>query len=100
MFRQSRPGLPPPLVHPVDGLVRRRCLLALKPDGNRAIEGVLMQVVLDGLSPGYWIRGSVVAEAWLHEVNDHGQAVREKLEGDIWVDRGDVLYVNHLPDGS
>jgi hypothetical protein len=72
-------------------------MIALKPDGNKALEGILTRIVLDHPSPGYWLHGSHLTTMRLLEVTDHAQTVATPLTGDIWIAREDVLYLNHLP---
>lgn len=91
---------PAPDPHPLDTLIRYRVLLVLKPDGDKALEGLLMDVVHDGPAPGYWLHSSALSKVVLHEVNEHGQPVRTELSGNVWVDRSDVLYLNKIPTGS
>ena len=84
---------PPPERHPLENLIRCRVNLAMKPDGNKVIEGVLMRQVLDGDRPGFLLHGSTINPAYLHEINDHGQPFPSELVGDLWIDHSDVLYV-------
>jgi hypothetical protein len=104
MFRSEPPAPPPPPEpapqppkHPLHYLEHQRILLALKPDGNKAIEGTLMTLVLDGPTPGYLIHGNRINDAVLHEINDQLQPVQTPLHGDIWIHQRDVLYLNRIP---
>ena len=72
----------------------------MKPDANKVIEGVLIRQVLDGDRPGFFLHGSSINPAWLHEVNDHDQPTRHELIGDLWIDYDDVLYVQREPSAT
>lgn len=83
--------------HPLENLIRCRVNIALKPSGDKVIEGVLMTQVLDGHRPGFMLHGSSINPAWLHEINDHDMPTRHELVGDLWIDHADVLYVQREP---
>ncbi len=94
MFRTVTPPTPPPPEPPArDALVLQTAMVVFKPDGNKAIEGLVDVVAPDG----YWLLGSPINRLVLHEVDDDGVPTATPITGRVWVDRANVLYINLLP---